>query len=397
MSLDERYRLLALEGNEGAQTFAAQEISTGKRVTVFLFVGEQAREQSDFLIQLGATGRDQFPELIETGDNRGTPYVVSEPIDSLTEFKRRLSRVTTPPQEEPVQKAGQFSKAGVWQVPANLQPPESQEKAAQSSRDTNAGGPRETAKTSSNKAPGLFTQMFQAAAPAGEPAIQPQKAPEPEPPVSESPGSFAQMFQSAGVPIGESVPQPSKTAMKPSPSKPAESGPGEFTRFFNAAASPSRAPSPVPSKRESAGDFERIFGSGDSAAANPPVGTGIFGQSNPAAETPAVETQQSQSTPAQASPPPGEFTGIFNAATSGVPATGPKASPPPAGGPGDYTRMFGAQSFSQEPPAEPAKAPAITPEVPAPVKINPKMVFALIGIALLLLAAITVVVVTMGK
>ena len=54
MSFDERYQLLELAGDEGAKTFVAREISTGKKVTVFLFVGEQARAQADLLFQLRA-------------------------------------------------------------------------------------------------------------------------------------------------------------------------------------------------------------------------------------------------------------------------------------------------------------------------------------------------------
>jgi hypothetical protein len=80
MSFDEKYRLLELAEDQGVKTFVASEISTGRKVTVYLFVGEQAQVQADLLIQLRAADRVQFPELIEVGDNRGTPYVVTQPI-----------------------------------------------------------------------------------------------------------------------------------------------------------------------------------------------------------------------------------------------------------------------------------------------------------------------------
>jgi hypothetical protein len=405
MSFDERYRLLELAGDEGAKTYVAQEISTGKKVTVFLFVGEQAGAQADLLFQLRAVDRAQLPELIETGENRGTPYVVTEPLGSLPELKSCLSRVKVPPQKAPAHKTGEFSKRGVWHVPADLQSPEFQERATKSSQDSMAADPQETAKTSSHGAPGSFTQMFQAAAgPIGEPVTEAPKAS--AAPAPSAPGSFTQMFQAAAAPIGESAPQASMTATKPAPPKPAQSGPGEFTRFFNAAASPSRAPDPMPHKPESEGDFARLFGSGDRVAAPPSIDTGLFGPSPSAAAL-----KQSQATPAQAPPPSfaqpaGELTNILGSAAAEIPTLDSAASPtpapgatqaPPASGPGEYTRMFGAQSLLQKPPAEPVPAPVGASEAPAPAKLSAKMIFVLIGVTLLLLAAIAVVLITMGK
>ncbi len=405
MSFDERYRLLELAGDEGAKTFVAQEISTGKKVTVFLFVGAQAKAQADLLFQLRAVDRAQLPELIETGENRGTPYVVTETLGSLPELKSCLSRVKVPPQEAPAHKTGEFSKRGVWHVPANLQSPEFQEGGTKSSQDSMAADLHETAKTSSHSAPASFTQMFQAAAgPIGEPVTGvPQASVAPAP---SAPGSFTQMFQASAAPIGESAPQASITSTKPAPPKPAQSGPGEFTRFFNAAASPSRAPDPVPQKPQSEGDFARLFGSGDRVEAPPSMDTGMFGQSPSAAAL-----KQSQATPAQAPPPSfahaaGELTNIFGGAAAKIPTLDSTAlptpapgapQPPPARDPGEYTRMFGAQSFPQEPLAEPVPARVAAPEAPAPAKLPSKMIFVLIGVTLLLLAAIAAVIVTMGK
>jgi len=450
MSFDERYRLLELAGDEGAKTFVAQEISTGKKVTVFLFVGEQARTQFELLIQLRSVDRAQLPEMIETGDNRGTPYVVTEPIGSLAELKSRLSRVPPAQQEAPAHKTGEFSKAGVWHVPVELH--SSKEAETKSPEDSISADLHETIQPSAPSAPDSFEQMFQApAAPIGESALEAPKAPappvepppppppapapgsftqmfraaaapigepvpeapkapappvEPPPPPAPAPGSFTQMFRAAAAPIGEPALQASKTPPPAVLPKPAQSGPGEFTRFFKAAASSSPSPAPVPQKTESQGqgEFARLFGSGDRMTAPPSTGTGIFGQS-PSAAAP----KQNQIIPVPAPPPSfakpaGEFTKIFGDTDTGMQTPGPMAAqtpapsptpPPPARAPGEYTRMFGAHSFTQEPLTEPA--PIAAPEAPVPAKRPSKMIPVLIGITLLLLAAIAVIVITMRK
>jgi hypothetical protein len=480
MSFDARYQLLELIGDEGAKTFVSQEISTGKRVTVFLFVEEQARAQSDFLVQLRAVDRSQFPELIETGDNRGTPYAVTEPVGSLKELKSRLSHVKgTPPEGH---KTEDFTKAGMWHVP--FQPSQSKGGATHVPEEPIAANLHETEKTSAHRtpssfsqmfqapaapidepvleapkapasivaptppkpAPGSFTQMFQApAAPIDEPVPEPPKAPAsivaptppkpapgsftqmfqtpaapidepvPEPPKAPAsivaptppkpaPGSFTQMFQAPAPPIGEPGPRASKAPPLPVPGKPAQSGPGEFTRFFNAASSSSSAPSPVPQKPESQGDFARIFGGGESVTAPPATITGVFGQSPSAAAPKSGPSARVPAPPPSFTQPAGEFTKIFGDTAMEIPTMGPIAAPTPslsaappnpASGPGEYTRMFGVQAIAQESLAEPAQAPIVTPEAPAPIKHPSKMIPVLIGIILLLLAAIAVIVVTM--
>ena len=250
MSFDERYQLLELAGDEGAKTFVAQETSTGKKVTVFLFVGEQARAQADFIVQLRAVDRTRFPELIETGDNRGTPYVVTEPIGGLSELKNRLFPLKAAPQETQAHKPGEFSKAGVWHVPATFQSAPGE--IAKVSRESSAADSHQTAQTSSHSAPGSFTQMFQApAAPIGEPVPEPPKPPTPPaapPPAQPAPGSFTQMFQAPAAPIGEPVPEPPKPPTPPAAPPPAQPAPGSFTQMFQAPAAPIGEPVPEPPK-----------------------------------------------------------------------------------------------------------------------------------------------------
>ena len=75
----------------------------------------------------------------------------------------------------------------------------------------------------------------------------------------------------------------------------------------------------------------------------------------------------------------------------------PGVAPTPSSAPGEYTRMFRAQTLPQEPLAEPVPAPIGTQEAPAPAKRPSKMIPLLIGVILLLLAAIAVIVITIRK
>jgi len=240
-------------------------------------------------------------------------------------------------------------------------------------------------------APGEFTRMFQAAAPPlNEAKPETPKAP----PAQSGPGSFAQMFQAAAPPIGEKKAEATQKA-------PAPLEPGEFTRFFNAAPAAPPVSAPMPPKSEAQGDFARIFGSSDRQAGSPSTVTGIFHQSS---STPAIETKHSGgasslTAPPAFTPPPGEFTRIFGETSPLTPSAGPiapappPASPPPASGPGEYTRMFSAPPIPPEPIATPAPQPAAAPESQGQAKRNSMLVPILIGVIVLLLAAIAVILV----
>jgi hypothetical protein len=238
-------------------------------------------------------------------------------------------------------------------------------------------------------APGEFTRLFQAPAPTlneAKPEIPPAPAPQ------STPGSFTQMFQAAAPPIGEKKTEATRKA-------PAPLEPGEFTRFFNAASAAPPISAPMPPKAESQGDFDRIFGSSERPVGSPSTVTGIFRQSS---STPAIEPKQADSAssltaPPAFTPPPGDFTRVFGETSPGIPspvaAPPTPASPSPASGPGEYTRMFSAQPIPPEPIAAPTPAPVIAPESQRPVKQNSMLVPILIGVIVLLLAAIAVILV----
>ena len=382
MSFDERYQLLELAEDQGAKTFVAREISTGRKVTVFLFVGEQAHVQADLLTQLRAADRVQFSELLEVGDNRGTPYVVTQPIGGLSELKARVMRFKTPSPAHPESKPGEFSKAGIWHVPTSLQSTPSQTENV--SREFSAGEKQQPAQTAIQSAPGSFAQMFEAPAPPmGEPAIDlPKIPPEPTvsippeqpdlefspetsqesahpigksmpeapevplppkatpPPAQPAPGSFTQMFQAPAPPIGEFVPKAPEAPPPPKPAAPpAQPTPGSFTQMFQAPASPigesmpeaPKAPSPPkstpPPAQPAPGSFTQMF-----QAPAPPIG-----ESKP--EIPKTSSTQ-KATPPPSQLAPGEFTRFFKAASSSPAASTPMPKKPEAQG--EFARIFGS-------------------------------------------------------
>ena len=137
MDFYQKYELLDLLKDEGVKVFNARETATGRRITVFLFVGDQARLQADLLEQLRASQRPGRPDLLEVGDAQGTPFVATEPLGGLADLKRIA--VAAPAGKPP----DAFTKVGVWHIP----------------------GPTAPAPAPVAPARGEFTGLFQAAAP----------------------------------------------------------------------------------------------------------------------------------------------------------------------------------------------------------------------------------------
>ena len=247
MDFYQKYELLDLLKDEGVKVFNAREMATGRRITVFLFVGEQARLHADLLEQLRASQRPDRADLLEVGDNHGTPFVATEPLGGLADLKRKAAASPGPPAAP---KAGRppdaFTRVGVWHIPA----------------PTLAGAPGTTPVTPpppaatappAQPAPGEFTRMFQAsappqpmgeAAPTQPPTQLPPAAP-PAPPAQAAPGEFTRMIHASAPPqpMGEAAPMPPPAQPPPAarpasgvppPALPAQPAPGEFTGMFQA-------------------------------------------------------------------------------------------------------------------------------------------------------------------
>src|SRR5450759_4884886 len=194
MDLSQKYHLMELLPGEGAPSYRARQVNTGRDVTVHLLVGGKTPENEATLARLRAMQPQSMARLIEVGEQQGATFVVTvaPPYQRLEEWLAEQDRVAA--------MAKDFGKATVWKRPAagSLVPP--------------APSPPPKAPE-----PGEFTKMFQSpVAPAAEPvapspsAATPQFTP-PPPPVrpaatpSAEPGEFTKMFQS---PVAPPLAQP---------------------------------------------------------------------------------------------------------------------------------------------------------------------------------------------
>jgi hypothetical protein len=416
MEFYQKYELLDLLKDEGVKVFNAREISTGRRIAVFLFVGEQARLHAELLEQLRASLRPDRTDLLEVGDNQGIPFVVTEPLGGMAELKRKVAVSPAPPAAA---QAGRppdaFTSFGVRHVPAPTP------SGARGATPVTPLPPAATAPPA-HSAPGEFTRLFQPSAPPqpiGEAAPlppPPTHAPPPAataPPAQSAAGEFTRLFQPSAPPqpIGEAVPPPPPPTQARPPAAtapPAQSAAGEFTRLFQPSAPPpplppTHAPLPPPAAppaQAGAGEFTQFFQSPLSQAR----------ASEPVFPPPPAGAPQKPSPPAvPPSSTPGEFTRIFGRgdapAAPPAPRAGgsatlsfrarpeftPLATPAPSAGPGEYTQLFGAQPVLQ--PQRPAPLVAQTPApVTAPVvgKKVPWLMLALIVAVVVLLAIVAI-------
>jgi hypothetical protein len=358
MGFSDRYELLELLRDDGIKTFGAREIATGRAIWVFLLTGVPPQTARELLDQVQSLTDRNVSELIETGDNQGTPYVVAEILPGMLNLRDWLSteleRYGVP---KPAGNLDHLTRVGRWQIPvAPPQPPAPQP---------------------SQAAPGEFTRMFQAGAP-------PAPIAEPAPPQPQAgPGEFTRMFQ-AGAP-------PAPLA-EPAPPQP-QAGPGEFTRMFQAGAPPAPLAEPAlvqppapPQPQTGPGEFTRFFAS--PLPAPEPARPMQF-------PTPAVPPAAAPAPPSASYAPPGEFTGIFGKSDAGAPRAMPPIAPiapqapAPSAGPGEYTRMFGPRMdppSASVSPATPAPAPAA-----APVRKSSNLPLILILAGLFLVALLVVV------
>lgn len=319
MNLEKNYQLLDVIRDDGIRTLNAKEIASGRSLEVHLFMRLEDHALFESLHSLPLTARSA---LLEFGSELKIPYIVTDPLPAETTarawFTTLMKPVETPPEPKP-----QPIKGSVWKTGTPLPDP---------------------LFPSEPDAPGDFTRMFQAGAPA--------KKEDPADPASErEPGEFTRMFQ---VPTCEPPPvndEPGDIARTmPSPAFQAPSAADEATRLF-----PIPQPvTPPPSPKES-GEFTKMFESMQAKPANPPepakpAGPGEFTRMFQSPLSPGVQNKSAADPfAASAAPPPapnrpGEFTQLFGTPSG---ATPPKSAPPLSGGApfsGSATGAFAAPS-----------------------------------------------------
>jgi hypothetical protein len=441
MDLDSRYELGAVVANDSeSKTFRARETATGREVFVHILFGGKPPGGGESLLSI-LLGRmaDRDPakrgQVIEISDYRGMPFAVTAVLPGFQGLRAWLEGGARP---GPVPAAPEaHTKVGVFKVPAA---PEDDFDRLFGTSPASSGPPAATppppGPSASGRQEGEFTQLFRTTlgdVPAAPP--QPPRAPAAAP----SPPPVRPSAAPPRVPAAAPPPPP------PPPPQHAEPGPGEFTRMFQAepradsAVMPALPPPsalPAPQPAPAAGEFTRMFQASPQAAPappspQPPAGpAGLFpAQPAPGYAMPAPSPVPS---PALGGRPAGEFTQLFG--SPGAPGAAapvvPAAPPPPAraqgatgvfstpiggppalgarpsAGPGEYTRVFGAQSSYAATDVSPGQAAPPPPQTSAPppgataapaAKSQMPMWPVVIGAAIVLLAALALLVYFLGR
>ncbi len=400
MPFTDRFQLLDLKRDEGARTYEAREIATGRPVYVHVFADCYAPLNRALLAKLDTLPEEERHRILDRGELDVGVYVVT---DRLAEYPGLREWLKAKHEERPKS----LDARGAWQLkPAApvAPPPLPLDDRSQSPFDTAV---QPVVEPSVVAAPPVSTPVVSSSSNSDEPTVE-MLAPA-APPAAPGPGEFTRQFASV-VPrsVEEIGPSPFDTAplptvepslaspppvvalgnsgeqtlqmekpieppavvrpvVTPPPTAPiqATDGPGEFTRQFArpvlrpaAPSAPKDAAPPAPpvAPANEPGEFTRQFAPPVLRPAAPPEPgefTRQFASSPP-----------KSAAPAKPAPPPGEFTRQFQAPQRPVPTTSPKVpapsqgppqTPSPSGQqPGEFTQMLQAQ----RPAAPSAKQPS---------------------------------------
>ena len=380
MPFTDRFQLLDLKRDEGARTFEAREIATGRPVFVHLFANCTSPLNRALLAKLDTLPEEERHRIIDRGDHEGGIYLVTDrlaeypglrewlkaqnenrpkPLDAGGAWQLKPPAQVVPPKlpiDEPPAAAfdtaplpvlepsivsppvSTFGNSGVQtlQIPKPAEPFAAPAPAAKEPgeftrqfappvlRPVPPAAPKDTPPPSAPAAneSGEFTRQFAPPVLRPTPPTAPKETPPPPAPVANDPGEFTSQF---APPVLRPTP-PTAPKDTPPPSAPVANEPGEFTRQFVPPPHVLRpAPPPVAKEPPSAasqgpGEFTRLF------PATPPKPAG----------------------PPKPAPPPGEFTRQFQTPPRPVAAIPPKVSPPsqntpPAREAGEFTQMLQAQ------------------------------------------------------
>ena len=397
-------------------------------------------------------------QVLEIGDYKGMPFAVTAVVQGfqglrawLEQGRGPVARPATPAAEDP-SRVRTFKVPTAPVAPSAPATPEDEFDRLFGTAPASAASPQPAAAApappppASTRQEGEFTQLFRSTL--GDIPVAPPPPQAPRAPAASAP-SYTAPPPPPPVPAAAPVPPLAKASPAPPP-PPQEPGPGEFTRMFQSetlgdssvmpAAMPPAPPTPPPESGSGAGEFTRMFQASPVAGGASPVPqsqpepapaqpggfTGLFGTPQSGSRPPAQPAASYAMPPAAppSSPQPmsgksaGEFTQLFGGqgvAGSGVPAAPPPParvqgatgvfSTPPSGpaplagrsaGPGEYTRVFGAQSSyaatgvappQPAAPQVPTAAPAAGAAPAAAAKQQMPLWPVVIGATIVLLAA----------
>ncbi len=320
MPFTDRFQLLDLKRDEGARTFEAREIATGRPVLVHLFADTTSPLSRALLVKLDSLPEPERRRILDRGHFEAGVYVVT---DRLAEHAGLREWLKAHHEDRPKP----LDERGAWQVKPLAAPPVS---TLGNSSEHTLQMPAPPA-----KGPGAFTREF------AHPVLRPTPPP-PKPPQEQ--GEFTRLF---------SVPAP-----KSPPPQPAQP-PGEFTQLFQTQARPP-APAPQAPPTSQPGEFTQMLQAQrpvTPAPANSFSGTAEFNQYWQPPIAPQL-TSAPLSPPRPPSPMKvdGEYTQLFG--PGDIPSAPPPNPAPPSAG-------LRTDVFPVRPPSPPA-APMPMPLQPVP-------------------------------
>ncbi len=381
MPLTDRFQLFDLKRDEGARSFEAREIATGRPVLVHLFADRTSPLNRALLAKMETLAPQERARIIDRGEHEGGVYIVTDRLAEYPGLREWLS------QKDP-DRAKDLSVAGAWQVP-KLPPAIPQMPAANPDLDDQLAhlfdtvprpipepvpgvGAPESPKLSNTSEHTLEIpfppEMREVKAPpppaAPAPVLRPTPVKEPAPPLApplpapaNEPGEFTRQF---APPVLRPAPAPPSIA--PPPSAPE---PGEFTRQF-VAPQAQKAPEP-------AGEFTKLFQRPNLTPKGPAPAPSPIPAPPPSSAQPGEFTQMLQAQRPSAPPPPvnkasqsGEFARYFESpmmppsqgSQGSTPVFTPTPTPPqPPRGAGEFTQVFGRGDIPSPPPPPAPAAP----------------------------------------
>jgi hypothetical protein len=422
MALTDRFQLFGLKRDEGARTYEAREIATGRPVLVHLFPDQASPLSRALLAKFEALPEHERRRVIERGEHEGGIYLVTDRLADYPGLREWLSGKN---EDGPVS----LEAGGAWRVTRTTPKPTVDDQLA-NLFDTVAppvpeaitgigpvpGGPPPPVLTNTGEITLLMPRPdvdpserhafpippSPPPVPVAQPAPPPPPEPTPKNPPSgikdnsasaKEPGEFTRMF----APMQRPVP-PSPPPAAPPPI-PAAQDPGEFTSQFSAP--PPQKPAGQP------GEFTKLFQRPASLLPRvpPPLTVQLPPNAPPVVRAPEAPSQPSPPpSPPPSSPPssqPGEFTQMLQAQRPAAPMPPPNqlsksdefasyfqspmtpssqggsanlpptpTPPQPPKGAGEFTKIFGRGEIPSAPPPPAPAAP------PPPSTGNATQVFA---------------------
>lgn len=343
MPFTDRFQLLDLKRDEGARTYEAREIATGRPVLVHLFAKPTAPLNQALLAKLDALPEEERGRIIDRGEHEGGLYLVTDRLADYAGLEEWLKA-------KGENRAKPLDSAGAW----HLKPPVAP--LMNSGEHTlEIPAPPPAAPPPAKDPPGDFTRQFAA------PVLRPAPSTPPVPPAKD-PGEFTRLF-------AHPVLRPTPTPASAPPSNEPTNDPGEFTRLF-------AAPSPKPAPP--AGEFTSLFQAPQRPAVSPKVTPVPPADPQPGEFTQMLQAQRPSVPPPKPAAQSGEFTQYFQspmtpAAPVDAARSAPLTPPRPASHPrdaGEFTQIFGRDNLPSPPPPPTPAAP------PSPSSSNATQAFA---------------------